>query len=259
MNNTTLAMFEPNVFKSMLQYADMLVKSGFLPGHIKNAQQVIAIITYGQELGVGTWTALNGIQVIQGKPCVSPALMLALINRSGMLEDMRIEGDATYCAVSMKRTGRTAHVETFTFDDATKMGLTGKDNYKKQPGVMLKWRAVSACARVVFPDVLSGLYTTEEMSPDNTTVTEDGEVIYNAPQLTGGERPTFADNPDMWNKMLAFVRSEGLDDLELMDALNQPTMDAIYALPCDDSGRAEIKAAIARFKAFKANEAEAVQ
>lgn len=260
MNNSALAMFEPDVFKSMLQYADMLVKSGFLPGHIKNAQQVIAIITYGQELGVGTWTALNGIQVIQGKPCVSPALMLALINRSGMLEDMTIEGDNGFCTVTMKRAGRTAHAETFTIQDAQGMGLSGKENYKKQPGVMLKWRAVSACARVVFPDVLAGLYTTEEMSPDNTSVTEDGEIVYDAPQLTSGSdpRPTFADNPKLLKAMTKYATDEGLDDFDLLTALNLANLDALKALPCDDDGRAEIKAKIASFKAFKANEAEAV-
>jgi hypothetical protein len=92
--------------------------------------------------------------------------MLALINRSGQLEDMEVlSGDAGF-AVTMKPRGRHTHTETITKKDATALQLTGKDNYKKQPATMLKWRAVAACARVVFPDVILGLYTPEEMGAE---------------------------------------------------------------------------------------------
>lgn len=62
-------------------------------------------------------------------------------------------------------------------------------------------------------------------------------------------RPTFVANPDMWDKMLAFIRNEGLDDFNLLEALNLPDLNTVQALPCDDTGRAEIKAKIASFKA----------
>ena len=58
--------------------------------------------------------------------------------------------------------------------DAKTLGLAGKDNWKKQPATMLKWRAVSACARVVFPDVIQGMYTPEEIGQD----TEQVEVAF---------------------------------------------------------------------------------
>jgi hypothetical protein len=60
--------------------------------------------------------------------------------------------------------------------DASAMGLVGKDNWKKQPVVMLKWRAISACCRVVFPDVIQGMYMTEELNPD-VTISPEGDVI----------------------------------------------------------------------------------
>jgi len=66
------------------------------------------------------------------------------------------------------------------------------------------------------------------------------------------KRPTFADKPDMWDKMLVFIRKEGLDDFDLLEALNLANLDALMALPCDDTGRAAIKAAIAIFNANKA-------
>lgn len=161
----------------ILLTADTLLKSGFLPQSIKNVSQAFAIITLSNELGIGMWQGLNGINVIQGKPTVSPQLMLALINRSGQLEDMTIDANAERAIVTMKRKGRTPHTETFSFKDAAAQNLSGKDNYKKQPATMLKWRAVAACARVVFPDAIMGLYTTEEIAPDAVNLTDDGEAV----------------------------------------------------------------------------------
>jgi hypothetical protein len=159
----------------VMTVAQQLVASGFLPAHIKQAQ-AFAIITLGQELGIGAWAALNGINVIQNKPTVSPQLMLGLINRTGQLEDMSISDDGKACACTMKRRGRSAHTETFSVSDAAAMGLSNKSNWKAQPAVMRKWRAVAACARVVFPDAIQGLYTTEEIAPDFVQMSDDGEM-----------------------------------------------------------------------------------
>jgi hypothetical protein len=162
-------------FSVMKETATMLCKTGFLPQAIKTPEQAIAIILTGRELGIGTMAALNTINVIQGKPTVSPQLMLALIERSGQLENIEIEphnGNAIRC--TMKRRNRSAHTEYFGETEASAMQLTGKDNYKKQALTMYRWRAVAACARVVFPDVILGLYTPDEMGAEVNT---DGEIL----------------------------------------------------------------------------------
>lgn len=161
-------------FNVMRETATMLVKTGFLPQSINTPEKAIAIILTGRELGIGTMAALNTINVISGKPTVSPQLMLALIERSGQLEDIQIVNEDSHVRCTMKRRGRSPHTEFFGDAEATAMGLRGKDNYKKQAFTMYKWRAVAACARVVFPDVISGLYTPDEMGAD---VTEDGELL----------------------------------------------------------------------------------
>lgn len=164
-----------NEFQIMKETAGMLVKTGFLPQAIKTPEQAVAIILTGRELGIGTMAALNTINVIQGKPTVSPQLMLALIERSGQLEDIRIDQSNDGGVVcTMKRKGRSPHSEPFGPKQATAMGLSGKDNYKKQAATMYRWRAVAACARVVFPDIILGLYTPDEMGAD---VNEDGEML----------------------------------------------------------------------------------
>lgn len=161
-----LAVIGDSEWQVLQQQAAALVASGFLPQSINNPQKAVAIMMLGRELGIPPWAALSTINVIQGKPTVSPQLMLALINRSGQLADMECLSSADECTVTMVRRGRVPHTETFTMKDATALQLTGKDNYKKQPATMLKWRAVAACARVVFPDVILGLYTPEEMGAE---------------------------------------------------------------------------------------------
>ena len=56
------------------------------------------------------------------------------------------------------------HVVTRDMAWAKKMGLDGKDNYKKQPLTMLQWRAISGVARLACPEALYGVaYTADEI------------------------------------------------------------------------------------------------
>ena len=151
-----------------------LVSTSRWNGTNANADNVLLIFLKGQALGLHPMTALDFIQVIQGKAVLSPQGMLALINRSGFMTSIQVESTEIACTVHMQR-GQTAHSETFSLDHAKSMGLAGKDNWKKQPAVMLKWRAISACCRVLFPDVIQGFYTIEEISPD-TQVDEEGAL-----------------------------------------------------------------------------------
>lgn len=176
-----LALVQTSEWQTLLEMAGTLVQSGFLPNAINTPQKAVTIILAGRSLGIDEWAALSNINVIQGKPTISAQLMLALINRSGQLEEMVVDGDAKMCTCLMKRFGRGSHVETFTMQDAVALGYANKDNWKKQPAVMLKWRAVSACARVVFPDVILGFYTPEEMGAD-VRVSDDGGMEILTPE-----------------------------------------------------------------------------
>lgn len=172
-NETALAVLTPEMYDTFDKMAKDVVQSGFTK---LTEFQVKYIFMKGFELQVSPMQALDGINNIMGKPTCSAQFMLGLINRSGQLEDMKITVDDIGCTVTMKRKGRSEHIEIFTMKDAAKMQLDGKDPWKKQPKTMMKWRAVAACARVVFPDVIQGLYTHEEMGAE-VNVTEDGDMI----------------------------------------------------------------------------------
>jgi hypothetical protein len=188
-NNNTIAPPSGEEWQILKEQTKMLVDTGFLPMSIKKPEQAIAIILIGRELGIPTMAALNTINVIQQKPTISPQLMLALIERSGQLENIVITNkhspDNTILHVSctMTRKGRAAHTEIFGSKEANALGLLSKDNYRKQPATMFKWRAVAACARVVFPDVILGLYTPDEMGAE-VEITDTEEITPMPPEET---------------------------------------------------------------------------
>lgn len=185
------------------EMANVLIRSGFLPAAYKTPEQVITVMLTAHELGIPEMEALRSINVIQGKPTVSPQLMLALINRSRQLEDMKIADDGRTCTVTMKRKGRQTHAEAFGVDDADRMmttegfgenkrqiKLSEKYNWKQMPKIMRKWRAVAACARIVFPDVITGLCTPEEMGADVNYDDEEAATVEVLPELAIGRGET---------------------------------------------------------------------
>jgi hypothetical protein len=171
-----LQTIQPDEWATMSSMAHALVKTKFLPQAIQTPEQALAIIMTGRELGIPPMASFSTINVIQGKPTVSPQLMLALINRSGQLEDMKLETGDNGATCTMKRRGRQAFTAHFGPTEASAMNLSSKDNYKKQAPTMYQWRAVAMAARAVFPDVVLGLYTPDEMGA-NVTVTAAGEML----------------------------------------------------------------------------------
>jgi len=154
-------------FEMMIKMGDSLVKTGFLPESITSGAQAAAIILAGRELGIGTMEALRSINVIKGKPTIPPQLMLALAyRRIPGFKASRVSLDNDKAVWKFQRPGGDVHVETFTIRDATDQGLTGKYNWKSMRQIMLDWRCIAAGMRRVAPDVVLGLYTPEEMSPD---------------------------------------------------------------------------------------------
>lgn len=180
----------PSGWDLMMQQASVLVRSGFLPDSIKTAEQAVAIVLTGEELGIPKMLALRSINIIKGKPTLSADLMASLIHRA-----IDAHGDGLFdvqpptpqsCTVRFRRWGKKETKEfTFTIEDAQRAGLTNNANYKLHPGAMLRARATSNAARMEFPDVINGLYTPDEIS-------EHDVESWQADQAQTG----FPENPD---------------------------------------------------------------
>lgn len=169
-------------WNALKEQAATLIKSGFMPPAINTVEKAIAVAMAGKELGIGLMESMRSINIIQGKPCISPQLMLALANRMGQLEDIEFDADDKRCVVTITRKGRKPHREEFGIKEASGLGLIGRDNYKKQPAIMFRWRALAAALRVTFPDLVLGLYTPEEMGAEVKTNSEGDMVVIDVNQ-----------------------------------------------------------------------------
>ena len=194
-------------WRTMMQMATELVRSGMLPAHIKSPAAAVAVIQKGRELGIAPMYALSNIIVIQGKPTANAELMAALIYRDHGDDALDYEESTVErCTIAYKRRNaskRSKH--TFTQADAKAAGLSG-GNWAKYPAAMLRARCISAVARMGFPDSIGGMYTPEELghSEDvegefvsvngHPVVVATGEIVENPQvrQLNGSAKKKFS-------------------------------------------------------------------
>lgn len=163
---------QPPVFVSewdvIRHQGKVLVESQFLPNAINTWQKATAVIMYGKELGVGPMEACQSIDVIQGKPTQKPQSMKAMVHKklpNAIFRPVKLtDQEAIFEAA---RPGDPPMQFSFTIKDAERLQLLSKDNWKKQPGVMLSWRCIAKVCRTVFPDCMSGVsYTPEELGAE---------------------------------------------------------------------------------------------
>jgi hypothetical protein len=164
-----------STFEDIKEVCRELVKSGLLPRSIKTPEQAFAIVLAGREVGIPEWNSLNKIQIIEGKTAMAAELMMALFRQRVGGTAQIIESSDIVCTILFKRPNEEPHRETFTIDDAKRLGFVDKDNWKKQPRTMLRWRCVSAGLRFYAPDALSGIsYTPEELG---AIVDDEGNAV----------------------------------------------------------------------------------
>lgn len=168
--STELTLTSKDNFDHAVKIAQTLAKSKMVPVSIQGKpEDIFAILVMGSELGVQPMQALQSINVIQGKPTISPQLMMAMVR--GKLPDPVIDIKANdeeksitcKAARSKKDFEEGLYYEAiWDMDRAERMGLSIKDNYKKQAKTMLTWRAVAEAMRMTFPDIIMGFYAEEE-------------------------------------------------------------------------------------------------
>jgi len=102
--------------------------------------------------------------VINGRPALWGDAVPALVKASKQCEYMSVSFENNVATFKTKRVGEPEHVETFSKAMAEKAGLWGKQGpWSQHPERMLKNRARAFALRDVYPDILKGLYTAEEL------------------------------------------------------------------------------------------------
>lgn len=160
---------EPSTAEQAMWLASQLVKSGVLGKSVTKPEAAFAIILAGRELGLTAMQSLRSCHVIEGKVVLSSDLMAALVLRSPTCRYFQmVESTNDVARYETLRVGAAKPtVMSFTMEDAKLAGVTGKQNWRTYPAAMLRARCIAALARVVYPDLLMGIYEQDEIPPSN--------------------------------------------------------------------------------------------
>ena len=155
---------EPTDPGSAFRMAKMM-HEGRAFGDYANPAVILSVVMTGRSLGVDSMAALRSFHVIKGRVSPSAQLLIGLVKKHPCSEYFQyIEGDDKSATWETQRTGEPKPTRmTYTIEMAQRAGLLGNDNWKKRPETMLQWRAGVGLARVAYPDIVSGLYTPEEI------------------------------------------------------------------------------------------------
>lgn len=150
------------------QIAQSLAKTSFVPASMRGKpDDITAAILAGDELGLRPMASLRSMDIIQGTPALRAHAMRALVQAAGHEVEL-VESTETRCRMRGRRRGSQSWQSvTWTSERAGKLGLTGKDQWRKQPQTMLVARATAELCRLIAADVLHAMpYAVEEVGDD---------------------------------------------------------------------------------------------
>lgn len=197
--------------------AQNLAVSSLLPDALRGKpSDTLAIILYGQEIGLAPMQAIQSIYVVRGKPQLSADLWTALARKAGHKVRWG-HCDSTSATVTIARGDDPDYplTQTFTLEDAVTAGLcTIKDGrpyarsqngkptpWETYPARMLRNRSVSFAGKSQCPEVALGFaiegdydYIEDDTAPGATVrpdpkapVVMDAEVVEQAPDDLAAE------------------------------------------------------------------------
>ncbi len=165
--------------------ATSLAQTSFVPAAFRGKiPETTAAILAGLELGLPPVAALRSMDVIQGTPALRAHAMRGLVQSHGHTVQL-VESDERHCVMQGRRKGEEKwQTVTWTIERATKLGLTSKDQWRKQPQTMLEARATGTICRLIAADVLYAMpYAAEELDGSELP---DGSA-FAAPRVTVDE------------------------------------------------------------------------
>ncbi len=173
--------------------------------------ELLATIKYGQELGVGPFTSMYQIYLVNGTGSLQGQLMLAKVWAAGHMVKIKIDelGSTVTCFRKIDDEMVELGEVEFTVEDANNAGLIdpdGSGTYNKYLKHMLTWRAVAFACRLYYSDLFTS--GSGAMHPQEVGVQAPAE---NIPEYV--EVEVVADAVDSFNVEAATISLNG----ELVD------------------------------------------
>lgn len=137
-----------------------VAKSGLFG--VSTPDQALALMLVAQSEGRHPASCAKEYHIIKGRPALKADAMLARFQQAGGKVEWAERTNDKVSATFTHEQGGSLNV-TWTLEDAKRAGLANGDNWKKYPRQMLSARVISEGVRAVYPSIVSGLYTPEEV------------------------------------------------------------------------------------------------
>jgi hypothetical protein len=180
------------------QVAERLAGSAFVPAQFKNKPvELTAAILSGLEVGLSPMAAMRSFDIISGQAAPRAITLRAVVQSHGH-EMVLVESTSSRCRMKGKRKGSDEWQSvTWDMSRAQGLGLTGKDNWKKQPGAMLLARATSELARLIASDAILGIgYSSEEVADGGGEAPVDVAPATGTRKMSRPSMPSQTSDPD---------------------------------------------------------------
>jgi hypothetical protein len=148
-------------FDQQLQLAEAFCKSGLFG--VRTKEQAIALMAICEAEGLHPAKAVQEYHIIQGRPALKADAMLARFQSAGGKVAWSSMTDTRVAGVFSHAQGGSIEIE-WTIDMAKRAGLTKNPTWNQYPRAMLRARCISEGIRSVFPGVVVGTYTPEEVA-----------------------------------------------------------------------------------------------
>ncbi|WP_286952859.1 MULTISPECIES: recombinase RecT [Aminobacterium] len=168
------------VYQDFWKIASTLARSDMIPREYqKKPENVIIAIEMSQRTGASVFAIMQGMDVIYGRPSWRSQFIISAINTCGRFYPLEFQFFGTegeddwgcYAYTKDKRTGRTLKGPRVTIKMAKDEGWYSKKDRQGQecskwqtmPELMLHYRAAAFFGRLYAPDVLNGMYSSDEV------------------------------------------------------------------------------------------------
>lgn len=175
--------------RDMQTMAQAVAKSGLFG--MKSEDQALALMLVAQAEGQHPATITQDYDIIQGKACRKTHSVMARFQQMGGKIEWHQLTDTVAEATFSHPSGGSLRMD-WTIEQARRIGLAGKDNWKNYPRAMLRARLIAEGVRAVYPAALGGMLVAEEAA-DTPMFTaadaQDGQTINGSATVVQEERP----------------------------------------------------------------------
>jgi len=199
-------------FKEMEGMASYIVRSKLFGA--KDESQAMSLMLLAQAEGCHPMAAIQDFDIVQGRPARKTHSILARFQAAGGMVNWEEITPIRAAGTFTHKQGGSLRVE-WTFEQAKKSGLTGKDNWKNYPQAMLRARCIAEGVRAVYPGAIGGMMTVEEaqdLPPVRQSAKHmgDAEVVgsaakaepYEPPALPECSDEAFQENTAAWREII---------------------------------------------------------